>query len=222
MNGSLMANMDRGADRAETRDSSDRRARLARWIGFCAPLGLLGMSGSLAQAETLALVSDQDTRSVVVMEVGAGAAATVLGSVTLPLGSGDPPQFTIVGDPLIVANRSLAFVSLAAIEADNESTGRLFTIDLATEPPQLVGLPILLESPGIDLALSSDGKFILVGGSIDPADPISVVDIENGNVTDTFLQPAIGGGTADTIAIETCSDGSVLATSYQSFQVSRL
>jgi DNA-binding beta-propeller fold protein YncE len=150
-------------------------------------------------ARTLGMVADDATRSVTVFDADTD---TVLGSVTTI------PGFSI-GDVVITPDQTRGFVT--------NFNSEVFVIDLTALPPRLAEgpNPIPISNHGEELAISPDGKFLLVCDSIDPQ-PISVVDIASQTEIHTLF---VG---SDTSSIEVCSDGSVLAVSYTDRRVRRL
>ena len=117
---------------------------------------------------------------------------TVLGAV--PIGPGS------VGDCAISRDQTLGFVT--------DMANRLWIIDLTASPPALAPgtNPVIISSPGEDLSLSPDGKFVVVCDGSNVA-PVSVVDIATRTEVDTF---SLG---QDCNSVDVCSDGSVLVSS---------
>jgi DNA-binding beta-propeller fold protein YncE len=94
---------------------------------------------------------------------------------------------------------------------------KVFVIDLTTSPPSLAGgtNPIPISNNGEDLAISPDGKFLMVVGGAGTAS-ISVIDIAAQAEISTF-SPDSG-----IHSVDVCSDGSVLTASFSSGAVRRL
>ena len=153
-----------------------------------------------AQAQTVGLVVDNATKSVTVFDADT---AVVLGVVGLPV----PAPLT--GDCSITQDQDLGFVT--------DFNARLHVIDLTTSPPSLAPgpNPIPIANNGEDTALSPDGQFLVTcdGAAVQP---ISVVDIA--------LQAEISSLSLETDcnAVDVCSDGSVLVTSFLANTVRRL
>lgn len=143
-----------------------------------------------AFALTPGMVADNGSSSVTVFDADTNA---VLGTVPIPAGEA-------TGDVLITPDRRLGFVT--------NFDSKVFVIDLTTTPPSLAGgtNPIPISNFGEDLALSPDGKFLLVcdGSAVQP---ISVIDIA------ARVEIGIFDTGSDNNSIDVCSDGSVLVTS---------
>jgi len=145
-----------------------------------------------AHAQTLGMVADDSTHRVTVFDADSN---TVLGSV-------DVPGFrSCFGDCIITPDRQLGFVT------NFEEV--VWVIDLSGGAPVLAGgtNPIPVSTPGEDLAISLDGKFLLVGDGAADA-PLSVVDIATRAEVSTFPIPGF-----NCTSVEVCADGSILATS---------
>ncbi|MGX2041744.1 hypothetical protein ACWJKU_16675 [Methylocaldum sp. MU1018] len=160
----------------------------------------LALQSPAASAKTLGLVADDVTRTVTVFDADTD---TVLGSViTSGAGFG-------MGDVQITPDQTRGFVT--------NFNSEIFVIDLTASPPRLAEgpNPIPISNPGEDLAISPDGKFLLVSdGGV--SGPISVIEIASQTEVHTL---SVG---SDTTSIEVCSDGSVLATSIYDQTVRRL
>jgi DNA-binding beta-propeller fold protein YncE len=163
---------------------------------FVAVLFSLATFGS--HARTLGMVAnDGDNDSVTVFDADTHA---VLG--TVPLNTAGPA----IGDVLITPDLKRGFVT-------NGFNG-LFVIDLTTSPPSLAGgtNPIPISDSGADIAISTNGKFLIVSGGT-PNEPISVVDIAAQAEISTFVIAP----DSSPFSVDVCSDGSILATSNQFF-----
>jgi Ca2+-binding RTX toxin-like protein len=93
----------------------------------------------------------------------------------------------------------------------------VFVVDLTTSPPSLAAgtNPIPISHNGEDLSISPDGKFLVVSGGAGTAS-ISVIDIAAQAEISTF-------STGSNInSLDVCSDGSVLAASFDNRTVHRL
>ena len=114
-----------------------------------------------------------------------------------------------VGDCVITEDGSLGFSS--------KFDFGLAAIDLQATPPALAPPPnpILLSNPGEDIALSPDGRFLVVCDGSGVA-PISVVD------TATRSEVSVFSSGTDCNSVDICSDGSVLVTSLLDNAVRRL
>jgi WD40 repeat protein len=145
------------------------------------------------------MLVDERTLAVTVFDADTD---TVLGSVPIPPGES-------IGDVLITPDQTRGFVTTFS--------NVLIVIDLTTSPPRLAAgpNPIPISNPGEDLAISPDGKFLVVSDGGVPA-PISVVDIARQAEIHTL---SVG---SDTNSIDVCSNGSVLATSFNDRTVHRL
>lgn len=160
----------------------------------------LALAVAPVSAKTLGLVADNSTKTVTVFDTDTD---TVLGSVALPtVGSA-------VGDVLVTPDQKLGFVT--------NFNSEIYVIDLSGPVPVLASgtNPIPISNPGEDLSLSPNGKFLLVSDG-SALVPISVIDIATRTEIHTF---ATG---SDSNSLDVCSDGSVLATSFNSGNVRRL
>jgi len=179
---------------------SDYRRRTGLGTILNGAIITLALYAPSVTARTLGLVADDATRSVTVFDADTD---TVLGSVFISdAGFG-------MGDVLITPDQTRGFVT--------NFNSEVFVIDLTASPPRLAEgpNPIPVSNDGEDLAISPDGKFLLVsdGGA---GDPISVVEIAS--QTEIHTLP-VG---FDTTSVEVCSGGSVLATSVVDQAVRRL
>ena len=153
-------------------------------------------------AQTLGMVADNSTDSVIIFDAGTHA---VLGTVPIT----PSPFEAATGDVLITPDQTRGFVT--------NFDHKVFVIDLTTSPPSLAAgtNPIPISNFGEDISISPDGKFLVVsdGNNIEP---ISTVDIATQAEISTFSTGS------DTNSVDVCSDGSVLATSFDSDTVRRL
>ncbi len=164
-----------------------KRARLASV--FSGTVLVLALQSPEISARTLGLVADNTESSVTIFDADTD---TVLGSVPIPPGT--------IGDVLITLDQRWGFVT----NFKNE----IFVIDLAASPPRLAEgtNPIRISNLGEDLAISPDGKFLVVSDG-NAVQPISVVDIGSRTEIHTL---SVG---SDTNSVDVCRDGSVLVTS---------
>jgi hypothetical protein len=125
-------------------------------------------------------------------------AGTVRGSVSLSGGT--------AGDCAISPDGRLGFAT--------DFNYRVWVIDLASTPPQLAAgtNPISISNPGEDVALTADGRFLVVCDGYSVA-PVSVVDVGARAQVTTF------NFTCN--AVDVCADGSVLVASWDTSQVRR-
>jgi DNA-binding beta-propeller fold protein YncE len=101
-----------------------------------------------------------------------------------------------------------------------DSTSKVWVVDVASFP---VGLapgtnPIPISNRGGDVALTPDGKFLIVGGGTEPG-PISVIDLASRTERAT-ADPL--GPSGDYGAIDVCADGSVLVGSFRNSMLLRM
>jgi WD40 repeat protein len=164
-----------------------KRARLASV--FSGTILVLALQSPEISARTLGLVADNTESSVTIFDADTD---TVLGSVPIPPGT--------IGDVLITPDQRWGFVT----NFKNE----VFVIDLAASPPRLAEgtNPTRISNLGEDLAISPDGKFLVVSDG-NAVQPISVVDIESRTEIHTLSVDS------DTNSVDVCRDGSVLVTS---------
>ncbi|HJQ97615.1 MAG TPA: thrombospondin type 3 repeat-containing protein, partial [Candidatus Polarisedimenticolaceae bacterium] len=122
---------------------------------------------------------------------------------SISLGSGT------IGDCVITPDAALAFAT--------DFANRVWVVDMTTNPPSLAPgtNPIPISNPGEDLALSPDGRFVVVCDGSGP-DPISVIDVAGRIQRSTFSIPD------GCNAVDVCRDGSVLVTSYYGNTLFRL
>jgi Ca2+-binding RTX toxin-like protein len=146
-------------------------------------------------ARTLGMVADSGTNSVTVFDADTHA---VLGTVSITP--------TLGFDVVITPDLKRGFVT--------NVNSQIFVIDLTTSPPSLAGgtNPIPISNPGEDIAISPDGKFLVVSGGINSIEPISVIDVAAQAEVSTF-----DTGT-DNNSVDVCSDSSVLVTSFRMFE----
>jgi DNA-binding beta-propeller fold protein YncE len=149
-------------------------------------------------AQTLGMVADHATQSVTVFNADTD---TVLGTVPILQG--------LIGDCAIAPDSRLGFVT--------DFLQTLWVIDLSASPPALAAgvNPIPISNQGEDLALTPDGRFLVVcdGGLVQP---VSVVDVASRMEIDT-LDLGISCN-----AVDVCEDGSVLISSQSDGKVHRL
>jgi hypothetical protein len=157
---------------------------------FAVATVLAGLPSGLS-AKTLGMVANDGPPLVTVFD---GDTHAVLGTVPIGFGSA-------YGDVLITPDLKKGFVTNFGYQ--------VHVIDLTVSPPALAGgvNPIPISNAGEDLAISPDGKFLVVSDGSN-FEPISVVDIATQAEISTFST-----GT-DTNSLDVCSDGSVLATSF--------
>jgi DNA-binding beta-propeller fold protein YncE len=140
-------------------------------------------------AQTLGMVMDNTSDSAIVFDADLDV---VLASVPIPPGPA-------IGDCSIKADQSLGFAT--------GFTGKVIVVDLTTL--SLVPEPIHISNFGEDTSISPDGNFLVVANGAKGVFPISVVDIA------TQMQiSTINFSGANHNSVDVCSDGSVLATSF--------
>jgi Ca2+-binding RTX toxin-like protein len=165
-------------------------------------VAMLAMAPLELSAQTLGMVADNSTNSVIMFDADTHA---VLGTVPIT----PSPFEAATGDVLITPDQTRGFVT--------NFDHKVFVIDLTTSPPSLAAgtNPIPISNFGEDISISPDGKFLVVsdGNNIEP---ISIVDIATQAEISTFNTGS------DTNSVDVCSDGSVLATSFESDTVRRL
>ena len=153
-------------------------------------LGALALSACPLFAQ-VGMVADDVANAVFVFNSNTD---TVLGTVAIPNGPG-------IGDCAITKDQKLGFVT--------NFNRRVYVVDLTKSPPALATgtNPILVANPGEDLAISKDGKYLLVcdGSAIAP---LAVVDIATRTQVHTWSTGR------DCNSVEVCGDGTVLATSF--------
>ena len=159
------------------------------------------LASATAQAQTLGVVTDNTTDSAIIFDADSD---TVIG--TVPIGPG-----AAIGDCSVTADQTRAFVTNFADE--------ITVIDLTTTPPSLAAgpNPVPISNNGEDTSLSPNEDFLVVcdGSAIQP---VSVIDI----ATQTEIDTLSLGPNADCNSVEVCSDGTVLATSFNRDFVSKL
>jgi Ca2+-binding RTX toxin-like protein len=165
-------------------------------------LGMLAMAPLELSAQTLGMVADNSTDSVIMFDADTHA---VLGTVPIT----PSPFEAATGDVLITPDQTRGFVT--------NFDHKVFVIDLTTSPPSLAAgrNPIPISNFGEDISISPGGKFLVVSDG-NNVEPISIVDIATQAEISTFSTGS------DTNSVDVCSDGSVLATSFDSDTVRRL
>lgn len=153
---------------------------------------------SATPAQVLGLVADNNTKSAVVFDA---TSQQVLASI--------PLSGSTMGDCIIEPTRMLGFVT--------DFQSRIWVIDLAASPPALAAgtNPIRIANPGEDLALSPDGRFLLVCDGINTF-PVSVIDIDQRREVQALH---LG---VDSCSIDVGPDGTVLVTSFNARIIRRL
>jgi DNA-binding beta-propeller fold protein YncE len=151
-----------------------------------------------ACAQVIGVAADDTNNAAVVFDA---ETAQILAMIPLS-GSG-------LGDCVISVTHQLAFVS--------DFSGRISVIDLAATPPRLAeGVSrITISNAGQDMAITPDGRFLIVAGGGNPA-PLCVINIEERRQVSTFST----GGDNNSVAV--AEDGSVLASSRNSGRIRRL
>src|SRR5262245_46722600 len=146
------------------------------------------------------MVMDSATGRAILFDAETGL---VTGSVAL----GPHHQWT--GDCLVLGDRGPGFAT--------DFDARIWAIALDATPARLGAPPnpIRISNPGEDLALSPDGRHLLVCGG-NGAAPVSVVDIAAHREVATF---DFG---SDCDSVDVCDDGSVLVSSVVQQVVRRL
>jgi len=129
------------------------------------------------------------------------------GAVTASVPFG--PNYQGTGDCLMLGDRGPAFAT--------DFNSRIWAFDLETTPAALAPPPnpIRISNPGEDLALSPDGRFLVICDGNGPA-PVSVVDIAARREVGTL---DLG---SDCNAVDVCDDGSVLVSSIRQRLIRRL
>jgi subtilisin family serine protease len=159
----------------------------------------LGVTGTVQALPdlTVGMAADDQSDSVVVFDA---VADTALGSIDIPSG-------LALGDCAITRDQALGFVTNFA--------SKVFVIDLVTLSLAPGTNPISISNFGEDLSFSPDERFLLAcDGSA--SQPVSVIDVATRQEVDTF--PMSQGCNA----VDVCSDGSVLVSSYFNGHVRRL
>jgi len=168
------------------------------------PAALLGavfsgiVAGGSALAQTVGLVADNQSKSVIVFDADAQSPLA-----SMRVGSG------AVGDCMATPDMTLGFVT--------DFQRRVWVIDLTASPPRLAdGVnPIRITNPGEDLAISADGRYLVVSDG-NQIVPLSVVDIEARTEVATYHTGS------DNDAVDVGPDGSVVVTSLNQGTVRRL
>jgi hypothetical protein len=156
---------------------------------------------AVGAAPAIGMIGDGNTNNVVVFDANTDA---ILAALPLTVGSG-----SCYGDGAITSDLSLGFVVTVG--------SVIWIVDLTTSPPSLASgtNPISLRNFGLDVALTSDDRFLVVCGG-NAVQPIQVVDVATRTVVENF---SFGN---DTIAVDVGPDGSVLAASDVQNRVRRL
>ena len=157
----------------------------------------LAIQGS-ATAQTKGMVVNRSTGSVTVFDADAD---TVLGTVILPGTAG-----ASMGDCSITVDQTLGFVT--------DFLSRVWVIDIPALSLAGGTNPIPIVNFGEDTSITPDQKFVLVSDG-SATQPISVIDIAARAQVSTF-----NPGT-DNNSVEVSSDGSVLATSFNTSRLRR-
>jgi hypothetical protein len=159
-----------------------------------------------AQAPQIGVVADDYNKAVHVFDWGNGSK---LGTVYIPQPDSEP---TSMGDCVITSDGTLAYVT--------DYYYQIWVIDLTADPPALASgtNPIVVASPGDDLAITADDRYLLVaGGSTsgtfgDRQGPAVSVDLQTRAQISSIAFPYSPN------SIELCDDGStVLVTAPSSF-----
>jgi subtilisin family serine protease len=146
---------------------------------------------------TLGMAADNGGEVVVVFDA---IADTALASI-------DVPSVRSMGDCVITSDQTLGFVTTF----DHE----VWVIDLPTMTLADGINPIAISNYGEDLSFSPDEKYLVACDGA-ASEPVSVIDIATRSEVTSF--PMSRGCNA----VDVCSDGSVLVTSYSERQVRRL
>lgn len=168
-----------------------RRKKVGSGAALAGSVVALALQALPVSARTLGLVADNGTASVTVFDADTD---TVLGSLDINTAG------LAIGDVLVTPDQTRGFVT--------NFNSEVVVIDLTASPPRLAEgtNPIPIANNGEDLALSCDGKFLLVSDGLF-TQPVSVVDIARQIETSTR---SVG---TDTNSVAVCGDGSVLVTS---------
>src|SRR5207247_2287959 len=147
-----------------------------------------------------AMVMDDGSNRAIVFDAGTNVIA---GSVAL---GGDTLG---IGDCVLSSDGTLGYAT--------DFASRIWVIDVRATPPGLAAgtNPIPISNPGEDVALTADGKYLVVCDGTS-SDPIAVVDTVTRTLRSIF---SLG---SDCTSVDVCDDGSVLVTSYLSDVVRRL
>lgn len=172
-------------------DASCCARGFARFFAVPLVLILAGLFPAVpAMAQTLGMVMDASTNSAIIFDADLDV---VLGSVLIPPGPA-------IGDCSIKSDQSLGFAT--------GFTGKVYVVDLTTLSLVPNG-PINISNFGEDTSISPDGNFLVVANGANGFYPISVVDI----ATQTQISTINFSG-ANHNSVDVCSNGSVLATSF--------
>lgn len=177
----------------------DHPARTSNLAASAVLTGLAALvTAADAAAQVLGLTADNNTKSAIVFDADS---QQVLASI--------PLSGSTMGDCIIEPARMLGFVT--------DFQSRIWVIDLATSPPALAAgtNPIRIANPGEDLALSPDGRYLLVCDGINTF-PVSVIDIDQRREVQALH---LG---VDSCSIDVGPDGTVLVTSFNSRIIRRL
>jgi thrombospondin type 3 repeat protein len=156
-------------------------------------LSFIAQASGVARAFAVVtgMVMDNDTGRAVLFDADTGL---VTGSVALG------PHHQGTGDCLVLGDRGPAFAT--------DFDARVWALDLTATPARLAPQPnpIRISNPGEDLALSPDGRYLVVCDGSGAA-PVSVIDIATQREVATF---DLG---SDCDSVDVCDDGSVLVSS---------
>ncbi len=168
---------------------------------FAVPLVLMlaGLFPAVpAMAQTLGMVMDNTTNSAIVFDADLDI---VLGVVSIPPG-------LAIGDCSITGDQTLGF-----------ATNFSFLVHVIDVPGGALAPgpnPIPISNPGEDTSISPDGNFLVLTNGANSVFPISVVEIA------TQMQiSTINLSGANHNSVDVCSDGSVLATSFDTHTLYR-
>ncbi len=162
---------------------------------------LMLANAAAATAQTLGMTVDRVRGAVTVFDADND---TFLANLQIPNG-----KFN-VADCSILADQSLGFVT-------SFSNREVWVIDLTGTPALAGGInPIPISDEAGDNTITPDQKFLLVSGR---DDQISVVDIASRSEIAPFVAP---NRSRFFVAVEACSDGSILATDFLNGKVERL
>ncbi len=166
---------------------------MRRLITLTAVAVLMFASVAPAIAQTVAMTVDRFKGTVTVFDADNDV---ILGTVVIPGGALD------IADCSILADQSLGFVS-------SFSPPQIWVIDLTGAPTLAGGTnPIPVSDEAIDNTITLDQQFLLASGR---DDQISIVDIASRSEIAPFVAP---NRSRFFTSVETCSDGSILATDF--------